>query len=122
MAQDFWFQGFESQSLTALASGWLQARASPRPSGSCDGCKAKSRNSFERSKTASPASVVKDALIALEAQQSELKARLDRVAQPAPLLHPNMANLYREKVVQPAPGLQFEESRIAAAAAWSLGR
>jgi site-specific DNA recombinase len=68
-----------------------------------------------------PASVGKDALIALEAQQSELKTRLDRVAQPAPLLHPNMANLYREKVVQPAPGLQFEESRIAAAA-WSLGR
>jgi site-specific DNA recombinase len=64
-----------------------------------------------------PASVVKDPLIALEAQQSELKIRLDRAAQPPPLLHPNMADLYREKVVQLARGLQFEESRIAAAEA-----
>jgi len=38
----------------------------------------------------------KDALIALEAQQAELRARLDQSVQPHPLLHPNMADLYRE--------------------------
>jgi site-specific DNA recombinase len=42
-----------------------------------------------------PASIVKDPLIALEAQQPELRARLDRSVQPSPLLHPNMADLYR---------------------------
>ena len=64
-----------------------------------------------------PASIVKDPLIALEAQQTELRARLDRSAQPPPLLHPNMADLYREKVTQLARGLEHEESRTAAAEA-----
>jgi hypothetical protein len=44
-----------------------------------------------------PAGIVKDALIALEAQQAELRARLDRSVQPPPSLHPNMADLYRER-------------------------
>ena len=64
-----------------------------------------------------PASIVKDPLIALEAQQTELGARLKRAAQPPPLLHPNMADLYREKVTQLARGLEQEESRTAAAEA-----
>ena len=64
-----------------------------------------------------PGSIVKDPLIALEAQQTDLRARLDRAAQPPPLLHPNMADLYREKVIQLAHGLEFEESRIGAAEA-----
>jgi site-specific DNA recombinase len=64
-----------------------------------------------------PASIVKDALIALEAQQAELRARLDRSVQPPLLLHPNMADLYREKVTQLARGLEHEESRTAAAEA-----
>jgi site-specific DNA recombinase len=64
-----------------------------------------------------PASIVKDALIALEAQQPELRARLDRSVQPPLLLHPNMADLYREKVTQLARGLEHEESRTAAAEA-----
>ena len=62
-----------------------------------------------------PASIVKDPLIALEAQQTELRGRLERSAQPPPLLHPNMADLYREKVTQLARGLEHEESRTAAA-------
>ena len=62
-----------------------------------------------------PASIVKDPLIALETQQTDLRAGLDRAAQPLPLLHPNMADLYREKVIQLAKGLEFEESRIGAA-------
>ena len=64
-----------------------------------------------------PASIVKDPLIALEGQQTDLRVRLERAAQPAPLLHPNMADLYRDKVIQLAKGLEFEESRIAAAEA-----
>jgi hypothetical protein len=56
-------------------------------------------------------------LIALEGQQTDLCARLERAAQPPPLLHPNMADLYREKVIQLARGLEFEESRIGAAEA-----
>ena len=64
-----------------------------------------------------PASIVKDPLIALEKQQTELRVRLERAAQPPPLLHPNMADLYREKVIQLAKGLEFEESRIGAAEA-----
>jgi hypothetical protein len=64
-----------------------------------------------------PASIVKEPLISLEAQQTDLRARLYRAAQPPPLLHPNMADLYREKVVQLARGLEFEESRIGAAEA-----
>jgi len=51
----------------------------------------------------------------LEGQQTDLRARLERAAQPPPLLHANMADLYREKVIQLASGLEFEESRIGAA-------
>ena len=64
-----------------------------------------------------PASIVKDPLIALEAQQTELRSRLERAAQPPPLLHPNMADLYREKVTQLARALEHEESRTGAAEA-----
>jgi site-specific DNA recombinase len=53
-----------------------------------------------RSPDGVPASIVKDPLIALEARQTELRARLDQSTQPLPLLHPNMADLYREKVTQ----------------------
>ena len=63
-----------------------------------------------------PASIVKDPLIALEAQQTDLRARLDRAAQPPPLLHHNLA-LYREKVTQLARALENEESRTGAAEA-----
>jgi len=64
-----------------------------------------------------PVGIVKDPLIALEMQQTELRARLDRSVQPPPLLHPNMADLYREKVTQLARALEQEESRTAAAEA-----
>ncbi|MBI3491814.1 MAG: recombinase family protein [Acidobacteria bacterium] len=64
-----------------------------------------------------PGSVLKDEAIRLEAQKSELRTRLDRAAEPPPLLHPNMGDLYREKVTQLAHGLQHEESRTQAAEA-----
>jgi len=64
-----------------------------------------------------PASVVKDELLALEAQQADLRGRLDRASEPAPLLHPNMAALYRRKVGELADALAHEESRAGAAEA-----
>lgn len=64
-----------------------------------------------------PLAPVKEPLIALEVQQTELRARLDRAIKPPPLLHPNMADLYREKVTQLARGLEHEDSRTAAAEA-----
>ena len=64
-----------------------------------------------------PAGIVKDPLIALEAQQTELRARFQKATQPPPLLHPNMADLYRENVTKLARGLEHEESRSAAAEA-----
>jgi hypothetical protein len=64
-----------------------------------------------------PGAVLKDEAIRLEAQRTELRARLERAAEPPPLLHPNMADLYREKVTQLARGLQHEESRTEAAEA-----
>ncbi len=64
-----------------------------------------------------PASVVKDELIALEAQQTDLRSRLDRANEPPPLLHPNMADLYRQKVTELAEALAREESRVGAAEA-----
>ena len=64
-----------------------------------------------------PGSVVKDELIALEAQQAGLHDRLDRANEPPPLLHPNMADLYRQKVTELAAALAHEESRVGAAEA-----
>ena len=64
-----------------------------------------------------PASIVKAPLDCPGGAATELRARLDRSAQPPPLLHPNMSDLYREKVTQLARGLEHEESRTAAAEA-----
>jgi site-specific DNA recombinase len=64
-----------------------------------------------------PASTVKDELIALEKQQTDLRSRLEKVNEPPPLLHPNMADLYRRKVRELAEALADEESRIGAAEA-----
>ena len=64
-----------------------------------------------------PGGVVRDEAIRLEALQNELRSRLERAAEPPPLLHPNMADLYHQKVTQLAQGLQHEESRTQAAEA-----
>ena len=64
-----------------------------------------------------PASLVKDELIALEAKRADLRGRLERATEPPPLLHPNMADLYRQKVAQLAEALAHEESRVGAAEA-----
>ena len=73
-------------------------------------------------KDGNPGTVLRDEAIRLEAQRTDLRARLERAAEPPPLLHPNMADLYRDNVRQLAQGLQQEESRTEAAEpfeAWS---
>jgi DNA repair exonuclease SbcCD ATPase subunit len=62
-----------------------------------------------------PGAMLKDEAIRLEARKTDLRARLERAVEPPPLLHPNMADLYREKVTQLARALQNEDSRTQAA-------
>jgi hypothetical protein len=45
-----------------------------------------------------PARTVKDEMITLEAREDELNARLVNRPAAEPALHPNLANIYREKV------------------------
>ncbi|MDF2765612.1 MAG: hypothetical protein K0S81_2606, partial [Rhodospirillales bacterium] len=45
-----------------------------------------------------PARSLKDELIALEQRQEELEREIARAPDPQPLLHPNLAELYRQKV------------------------
>jgi site-specific DNA recombinase len=56
---------------------------------------------------------IKDELLALEARKAELQSRLNAPEMPE-LLHPRMADVYREKVGSLCSALDSEESRIAA--------
>jgi hypothetical protein len=47
-----------------------------------------------------PARSLKDELIALEQRQEELEQEIARAPDPQPLLHPNLAELYRQRVAQ----------------------
>jgi hypothetical protein len=58
-----------------------------------------------------PASEVKDELNANAARREELKAKLAAADEPPPLLHPEMARIYREKVTQLARALQEPDTR-----------
>ena len=51
---------------------------------------------------------------ALQARKEALLARLSTAEEPAPLLHPTMADLYRSKVEELASALQREDSRLEA--------
>ena len=56
---------------------------------------------------------IKDELLALEARKAELQSRLDAPEMPE-LLHPRMADVYREKVGSLRLALEGEESRTGA--------
>ena len=56
---------------------------------------------------------IKDELLALEARKAELQSRLDAPEMPE-LLHPRMADVYREKVGSLCLALESEESRTGA--------
>jgi hypothetical protein len=61
-----------------------------------------------------PALSIKDELLSLEAREAELKSRLNTPEMPE-LLHPRMADVYREKVGSLCLALESEESRTGAA-------
>lgn len=56
---------------------------------------------------------MKDELLSLEARKAELQSRLDAPEMPE-LLHPRMADVYREKVGSLCRALESEESRTRA--------
>ncbi len=58
-----------------------------------------------------PGSEVKDELIAIAARREELQRRHAAITEPKPLLHPEMAAIYRIKVTELARALQEPESR-----------
>ena len=64
-----------------------------------------------------PASEVKDELNANAARREELKAKLAAADAPPPLLHPEMAGLYRQKVTALAEALEHPETRTEASEA-----
>ncbi len=61
-----------------------------------------------------PAAEVKDEMIANAARREELKAKLAAADAPPPLLHPEMAKLYRQKVTTLAQALEQPETRTEA--------
>ncbi len=62
-----------------------------------------------------PARTLKDELLALEARQDELKELLAMAKPPEPLIHPNLAEVYRRKVADLHEALQCDETRVEAA-------
>ena len=61
-----------------------------------------------------PARSLKDELLALERRQDELRAELAAQRAPQPLLHPNLAELYREKVARLHEALNDEATKAEA--------
>jgi site-specific DNA recombinase len=59
-------------------------------------------------------SVVKDELNANAARREQLEAKLSATEEPPPLLHPEMARIYRTKVKKLAAALQEPDSRLEA--------
>ena len=66
-------------------------------------------------KSGVPGAAVKDEMIALEARRVELRAQLEAAPAPLPRLHPNLAELYRQKVMKLAEALNEENTRLEAA-------
>ena len=64
-----------------------------------------------------PPAEVKDEMIANAARREELKAKLAAADAPPPLLHPEMAELYRQKVTTLTQALEHPETRTEASAA-----
>jgi len=58
---------------------------------------------------------VKDEMTILEAKRVELLARFEAAPPPMPRLHPNLAELYRQKVMNLAQALNDEHMRLEAA-------
>ncbi len=72
---------------------------------------------IEAIKAGVPGSAVKDEMATLENRRTDLIGRLERTPAPIPRLHPNLAELYRRKVVNLGEALNEESTRAEAAEA-----
>jgi hypothetical protein len=61
-----------------------------------------------------PPAKLKDKAEKLEARKAELTELLDNADEPPPLLHPNMARMYQDRIAKLCENLQSEEDRGAA--------
>jgi site-specific DNA recombinase len=73
------------------------------------------RRVIDAIKSGVPGVAVKDEMTALEARRVELLAQLQAAPPPMPRLHPNLAELYRQKVMNLAEALNEEHTRLEAA-------
>jgi DNA invertase Pin-like site-specific DNA recombinase len=73
------------------------------------------RRLIEAIKAGVPGAAVKDEMTVLEARRVELLARLEAAPPSMPRLHPNLAELYRQKVTNLAEALNDEHTRLEAA-------
>jgi site-specific DNA recombinase len=70
---------------------------------------------IEALKAGVPGAAVKEEMTVLEAKRVELLARLEAAPPSMPRLHPNLAELYRQKVTNLAEALNDEDTRLEAA-------
>jgi DNA-binding Lrp family transcriptional regulator len=73
------------------------------------------RRLIEAIKAGVPGVAVKDEMAVLEAKRVELLARIEAAPPSMPRLHPNLAELYRQKVTNLAEALNDEHTRLEAA-------
>jgi DNA invertase Pin-like site-specific DNA recombinase len=73
------------------------------------------RRLIEAIKAGVPGAAVKEEMTVLEARREELLARLEATPPSMPRLHPNLAELYRQKVTNLAEALNDEHTRLEAA-------
>jgi site-specific DNA recombinase len=73
------------------------------------------RRLIEAIKAGVPGAAVKDEMAVLEARRAEFLARSEATPPPMPRLHPNLAELYRQKVTNLAEALNDEHTRLEAA-------
>jgi site-specific DNA recombinase len=72
------------------------------------------RRLIEAIKAGVPGAAVKDEMTALEARRSDLLGQLEAAPPPMPRLHPNIAGLYQEKIVNLSKALNDEHTRAEA--------
>ena len=72
------------------------------------------RRVIEAIKAGVPGAAVKDEMTTLEARRLQLQAQFESAAPSMPRLHPNLAELYRQKVANLAEALNDEQTRLGA--------
>ena len=72
------------------------------------------RRLIEAIKSGVPGTAVKDEMAMLEAKRGERRAQLEAAPPSLPRLHPNLGELYRQKVIKLAEALNEEPTRLEA--------